>query len=246
MSVGREIAAMTLYALEDLDDALDATRAFLWPIDRSTWIKLAVVVFFYAPRSPGLDRPGLWKALGGQFGTLPQVVEMATVDSMEKAVGHWVGGGKQEHAYLPYLGSFLKTLGLASGGLALLSVVGFFKDRYGGDRPRDLVAIGFYMGVASLLGYPIAVDIQAAWTLTNVVVFLALPAAAGIALFVRWGREAYEGGDRVSLGLAALGVVLLCGAVLLAAVIAPGLWALFDQVLGLPLDFLGTWFPESE
>jgi len=37
---------MPLYALEDLDDALDATRAFLWPIDRSTWIKLAVVVFF--------------------------------------------------------------------------------------------------------------------------------------------------------------------------------------------------------
>lgn len=37
---------MPLYALEDLDDALDATRAFLWPIDRSTWIKLAFVVFF--------------------------------------------------------------------------------------------------------------------------------------------------------------------------------------------------------
>lgn len=37
---------MPLYALENLDDALDATRAFLWPIDRSTWIKLALVVFF--------------------------------------------------------------------------------------------------------------------------------------------------------------------------------------------------------
>lgn len=37
---------MSLHALEDLDDALDATRAFLWPIDRSRWLKLAVVVFF--------------------------------------------------------------------------------------------------------------------------------------------------------------------------------------------------------
>lgn len=37
---------MSLHALENLDDALDATRAFLWPVDRSTWVKLAVVVFF--------------------------------------------------------------------------------------------------------------------------------------------------------------------------------------------------------
>ena len=31
-------------------------------------------------------------------------------------------------------------------------------------------------------------------------------------------------------------------AVVLAAVMAPGLWALFDRVLGLPLDFLGELF----
>lgn len=37
---------MPLYALEDLDDALAATRSFLWPVNRTRWIKLAVVVFF--------------------------------------------------------------------------------------------------------------------------------------------------------------------------------------------------------
>ncbi len=37
---------MTLYALEALDDALDATRAFLRPRDRTDWLKLAIVVFF--------------------------------------------------------------------------------------------------------------------------------------------------------------------------------------------------------
>ncbi|MDX1747968.1 MAG: hypothetical protein R3324_18710, partial [Halobacteriales archaeon] len=42
----RYVLPMPLYALEDLDDALDATRAFLWPIDRSRWIKLALVAFF--------------------------------------------------------------------------------------------------------------------------------------------------------------------------------------------------------
>ncbi|MFC6973852.1 hypothetical protein ACFQL1_02895 [Halomicroarcula sp. GCM10025709] len=37
---------MALYALEDIDDAVSATRSLLWPVDRTLWIKLAVVVFF--------------------------------------------------------------------------------------------------------------------------------------------------------------------------------------------------------
>ncbi|MFB6171301.1 MAG: hypothetical protein ABEJ23_02125 [Haloarculaceae archaeon] len=37
---------MALYALDDLDDALDATRALLTPVDRTTWVKLALVVLF--------------------------------------------------------------------------------------------------------------------------------------------------------------------------------------------------------
>lgn len=37
---------MPLHAVEDVDDALDATRAFLTPVDQTTWAKLAVVVLF--------------------------------------------------------------------------------------------------------------------------------------------------------------------------------------------------------
>jgi hypothetical protein len=37
---------MTLYAFEAVDDALDATRAFLWPIDRGRWLRLAFVLLF--------------------------------------------------------------------------------------------------------------------------------------------------------------------------------------------------------
>ncbi|WP_053947001.1 DUF7544 domain-containing protein [Halolamina sediminis] len=37
---------MTLYALENVDDAIDATRSFLWPFDLGRWLKLAFVVFF--------------------------------------------------------------------------------------------------------------------------------------------------------------------------------------------------------
>lgn len=37
---------MVYYALECVDDAIDATREFLLPADRRRWLKLAVVVFF--------------------------------------------------------------------------------------------------------------------------------------------------------------------------------------------------------
>lgn len=45
--------------------------------------------------------------------------------------------------------------------------------------------------------------------------------------------------------IAGLGIVLggaPLKAVALGAILAPGLWALFDQVLGLPLAILGRWF----
>ncbi|NHX35058.1 MULTISPECIES: DUF7544 domain-containing protein [Halolamina] len=37
---------MTLYAIQDIDDAIAATRSFLWPFDLGRWVKLAVVAFF--------------------------------------------------------------------------------------------------------------------------------------------------------------------------------------------------------
>lgn len=37
---------MSLHAFDDVDDALDATRAFLLPVDRGRWLRLAFVVLF--------------------------------------------------------------------------------------------------------------------------------------------------------------------------------------------------------
>ena len=45
--------------------------------------------------------------------------------------------------------------------------------------------------------------------------------------------------------IAGIGITLggpVAKSILLGAVFAPALWALFDQVLGLPLDLLGSWF----
>lgn len=48
---------MPFHALEDLDDAVDATRSFLWPIDRSRWLKLALVAFFVSGPGANLNTP---------------------------------------------------------------------------------------------------------------------------------------------------------------------------------------------
>ena len=37
---------MTLYAVDAIDDAVEATKSLLWPFDRGTWLRLAVVAFF--------------------------------------------------------------------------------------------------------------------------------------------------------------------------------------------------------
>ncbi|WP_424016695.1 DUF7544 domain-containing protein [Halorientalis pallida] len=39
---------MSLHAVDDVGDAIDVTRAFLFPVDRSRWLRLAVVAFFVA------------------------------------------------------------------------------------------------------------------------------------------------------------------------------------------------------
>lgn len=53
MTLVRNYPAMPLYALEDVDDAVAATKAFLLPVDRTRWAKLALVAFFAA--GPGVN-----------------------------------------------------------------------------------------------------------------------------------------------------------------------------------------------
>lgn len=62
---------MTLYALEDIGDAIDATRALLWPFEPRRWLKLALVVFF----------------IGGASGTNPFQFSGSTPDTGEPPVG---------------------------------------------------------------------------------------------------------------------------------------------------------------
>jgi hypothetical protein len=55
-----------LHALENLDDALDATTSFLRPVDRTMWLKLAVVAFFIG--GPGANANSVQWTFGGGGG----------------------------------------------------------------------------------------------------------------------------------------------------------------------------------
>lgn len=56
---------MVLYAIDDLDDALDATRAFLLPFDLWRWLRLAVLAFFVAGGFGGGASPPGFQFNGG-------------------------------------------------------------------------------------------------------------------------------------------------------------------------------------
>lgn len=183
---------------------------YKWAIGIAALEFLVIIMFFYAPRAGETAGIGLWKAVG-QPGMFPAVIEEATIKSGEKVADVWLGGGGQDHAYLPFLGHYLEKLGSVSGPLVLLAIIGFLVDRYSGDRPSDLISIGFYWGLVSVLGYPIAVDIRASWAVIHAIVPLALPAAAGMALIYDWGVASLRDDDRISVGLAALVMLLIVG-----------------------------------
>ena len=178
---------------------------------------LAIIVFFYAPRAAGSDEPGLEK-LASDPQLLPAVVREATIGSWQTFWSLWVNGPHQDHEYLSFLFDYLRTLQHGALVLVALAVVGFVVDRYTEGGPSDLVAFASYWGFVSILGYPLVTDIKAPWATVHAVAPLAIPAAVGLALIVRWGLEAFDDEDSVSVALVALLLLLLVGNVAATAV----------------------------
>ncbi|WP_136588666.1 flippase activity-associated protein Agl23 [Salinigranum halophilum] len=165
-----------------------------------------VVVFFYAPR------PDLWTALSNPA-SLPGVVEAGTVEPAERLYGTWIDGGHQDNPYLPFLHDYLETLVYGAPVVLVFGLVGSVVDRYSPADPgfRPLVAFAVYWGLASVVGYPLATDIEAPWAVVHAVVPFAIPAAVGLAFAFRAGLDALGDDDRVSTGLAALVLLAALG-----------------------------------
>ncbi|WP_193570691.1 flippase activity-associated protein Agl23 [Halorubellus sp. JP-L1] len=185
----------------------------------------AIIVFFYAPRGGGYLKPGgggppsrgeettdamgLYSSLGdlgqGDPTQFLAVVEEATVGSWEEFTRIW---GGHEHSYTAFLQHYVEVMIAGALVVSAFAVVGFLVDRYGDGGPRDLVALASYWGFVSVLGYPIATDIQAGWATAHAIVPLAIPAAVGLAILFRWGIDSYTLDDGVGVAIAA--VLLLC------------------------------------
>ena len=188
---------------------LGGARRWAGPLALSALLFVAIVVVFYAPRTGG---EGLGLAAAFVDPTLwPALLERTLLTNTESIYDLWVGGSHQDHAYLPFLGDYLETLLYGAAVLSLLAVLGFLADRYSASGPRDLVALSFYWGIASVLGYPIVTDIQAPWATVHAIVPLAIPAAVGLALVFRWGGDALAAGDAVGIALTAVVLVLAAG-----------------------------------
>lgn len=160
---------------------------------------LGVTVLFYAPR------PEIWSALAGP-GAFLRVVEGGTLEAAERFVDGWVQTSHRDHPYFAFLHDTLETLVYGSPVLLLLALGGFVADGYGGygGEARGLVAFTAYWGAVSVIGYPIATDIQAPWAVVHVVLPLAVPAAVGAGALVRVGERGVAKDDRAVVALAAL------------------------------------------
>nr|WJK63718.1 hypothetical protein QSJ49_11060 [Halobacterium salinarum] len=177
------------------------------------------------PRGGPGQEIGLWRALTGDFATLPAVVGEATLGSLHKAIDYWATGSIQRHAYLPYFTDTADTVIAGASGVAAFAVVGFLWDRYAGAHPRGLVAFNFYCGVAALVGYPLANNFPVPWSTVHAIVPLTVPAAVGAAVVYRWGRSRLPAREPTILSehtpMHAVRAVL-AAAVLLSAVAAGG------------------------
>lgn len=209
------LGAGTLLALSRLaddhyggDNPMATLRRWVTAVRRRAWAwrrtllvlpfeVLAVVVFFYAPRSPDADA-GLWSALVDPT-LLPGVVSRATLGTAAELADLWLSPGVRQHAYGPYLAHFLVVLAVAAAGTAVFAILAV---RW---RSRPVVTFCGWWALSGVVGYPYVADVKAPWLAIHVVIALAIPAAVGLVAAVERLQEArLERRQLEALGLAAL------------------------------------------
>jgi len=158
---------------------------------------LAVVFFFYAPRSPEADA-GLWSALADPT-LLPRILGQATVGSVAELADLWLSPSVRGHAYAPYLAHFLIVLAVAAAATTVFAILAV---RW---RPRPVVTFCGWWALSGVVGYPYVADVKAPWLAVHVVIALAIPAAVGLVAIVERLRDArVERRQLEAIGLATL------------------------------------------
>ena len=196
---------------------------FLWYVVAIAGIALAVFLYAYAPRGAGyagLTYPlgdaanhlGLWDAVGNPA-QLPELTN-ATWQRTSSEFMEWFGQASEKEdligTWLSYAGQYVRVMVLDAGPLTAFAIFGFLAERYGAVRTRNLVMFAAYGGFVSVIGYPLGTDIWGAWIVVHALVPLSIPAAVGVGVIVRWGKEAFDARDGIGVAIAVL--VLLASA----------------------------------
>ncbi|WP_135305276.1 DUF7544 domain-containing protein [Haloarcula amylovorans] len=123
---------MSLHAIDDIGDAIDATKSFLFPVERGTWLRLAFVVFFIGGGGGGFNflrtLNGFSTSEGssgpsgptGPIGSGSEFAVTGVLDALPR-----VGGGLATQVSGPGSGMPGSTDALFAGlGLAILAILG--------------------------------------------------------------------------------------------------------------------------
>lgn len=119
--------------------------------------------------------------------------------------------------YLEFAPQYVNVLREYALPTLLFAAIGFLGERYGREHSRNLVLFFTYGGVASVIGYPLGLDIFGPWNTAHPIVMLALPAAVGLGVLYRWGQKALAERDPVTPALVALLLAVVLGHVVVTA-----------------------------
>jgi hypothetical protein len=84
---------MTLYAIDNIDDAIGTTKRFLWPFDWRRWMRLAIIVFFvggaggFNINGANLNVPGGSSSGGSPGAGTSSMPALSEVPELTSAVG---------------------------------------------------------------------------------------------------------------------------------------------------------------
>ena len=221
-------ALVLLVSVTMLVDVVRSDRAALrWggALLGSLGLFFLLSLFFYAPRTVGAG-VGLWDAVFNPL-RVPALLD-ATWGDIRPGLEYWFGGSVEPKCgeetivggYICFLQDTIEVLANYAIVVVPFAALGFVIARYAGDRPRSMVMFAGYWGFVSILGYPLATDIQAGWIMVNAVVPLTIPAAVALGLVIRWGWQSLATEDRVGTVLTVTLLLLVSGAMLGPAVSA--------------------------
>ena len=120
--------------------------------------------------------------------------------------------------YVDWLGGYAKVLAFTSPVILVGGLLGFLYERFAVARSRNLVMFMGYIGIVSIIGYPLAGDVFGPWLAVHMLLPLTIPAAAFLGAVYRFGMDVSVSQGTLRYGASVFVLVLAAGLVAFAGV----------------------------